>query len=69
MTFFDFHSPKNYLRRLRAPFNGKPPKMTMTRRRVAELAAEQGAELVAAPALAWQSSGHRYALIVKKGGC
>jgi len=65
MTFFDYHSPKNYLRRMRAPFNRKPPKMTMTRSRVAELAEQHGARLVEAPALAIQSSGHRYALMVK----
>ncbi|MDX1498806.1 MAG: class I SAM-dependent methyltransferase [Woeseiaceae bacterium] len=65
MTFFDYHSPKNLLRRLRAPFNNKPPKLTMTRQRVAEVAAAHGAKLVTAPALAWQSSGHRYALLVK----
>ena len=35
---------------------------------VAELARDCGAELVAAPALAYFSSGHRYALMVKPGG-
>lgn len=30
MTFFDFHSVKNSLRRVRRPFDRKPPKMTMT---------------------------------------
>ena len=38
MTFFDFYSLKNWLRRARRPFNKKPPKMTMTVRRVRELA-------------------------------
>lgn len=68
MTFFDYYSPKNYLRRLRRPFNGKPPKMTMTRKRLAELTEQHGATLVDAPTLAYPSSGHRYALIVKNGG-
>lgn len=65
MTYFDHHSVKNYLRRARAPFNKKPPKMTMTRARVAELAEQHGARVVRDPMLAWQSSGHRYALMVK----
>jgi SAM-dependent methyltransferase len=65
MTFFDFHSPKNFLRRIREPFNKKPPKMTMTRARLAELASQRGAKLVDAPALAYPFSGHRFALMVK----
>ena len=66
MTFFDHHSVKNALRRIRQPFDHKPPKMTMTIRRVAELARENGAELVAWPALSRMFSGHRYALMVKR---
>lgn len=66
MTFFDYHSPKNYLRRLRQPFNKKPPKMTMTRAQLAELADRRGASLIEAPALAYPFSGHRYALLVKQ---
>lgn len=67
MTFFDHHSLKNVLRRLRRPFNRLPPKMTMTTARVAELARTHGARLVAAPPLSRIGSGHRYALIVKDG--
>lgn len=66
MTFFDHHSVKNYLRRLRRPFDGKPPKMTMTVDRVRELASEHGAELVGQPPLSRLFSGHRYALMVKR---
>ena len=66
MTFFDYHSAKNLVRRARAPFNGKPPKMTMTVDRVRELAGDHGAELVAWPALSRTFSGHRYALMVKR---
>ena len=65
MTYFDYHSIKNTIRRIRRPFNKKLPKMTMTHRRLTELAAEQNARVVAAPWLAVLSSGHRYALIVK----
>lgn len=68
MTFFDHHSLKNVLRRLRRPFDRKPPKMTMTTARVAELAHERGARLVAAPPLSRIGSGHRYALITKDQG-
>jgi hypothetical protein len=65
MTFFDFHSLKNTLRRMRRPLDGKPPKMTMTIARVRELAEENGARLVEYPMLSVTSSGHRYALMVK----
>ncbi len=65
MTFFDYDSPKNYLRRARRPFNNKPPKMTMTRERLSELASQHDAKLVVSPALAYLFSGHRYALLVK----
>jgi ubiquinone/menaquinone biosynthesis C-methylase UbiE/uncharacterized protein YbaR (Trm112 family) len=66
MTFFDYHSVKNYIRRARRPFDRQPPKMTMRVSRVAELAREHGAELVAQPALSLAFSGHRYALMVKR---
>ncbi len=66
MTFFDHRSVKNRLRRARAPFNGKPPKMTMTVERVRELADAHGADLVAWPPLSRLFSGHRYALMVKR---
>jgi SAM-dependent methyltransferase len=65
MTYFDYYSVKNTIRRIRRPFNNKLPKMTMTHRRLRELAAEQNARVVTAPWLAILSSGHRYALIVK----
>lgn len=65
MTFFDHYSLKNWLRRIRAPFNKKPPKMTMTVDRVRELAEAGGARLEAYPMLSPVSSGHRYALMVK----
>ena len=68
MTFFDHYSLKNLLRRLRRPLDRKPPKMTMTTARVAELARERGARLIAAPPLSRIGSGHRYALIVKDQG-
>jgi SAM-dependent methyltransferase/uncharacterized protein YbaR (Trm112 family) len=66
MTFFDHHSVKNTLRRMRRPLDGKPPKMTMTVDRVREVAREHGAELVAQPALSHLFSGHRYALMVRR---
>ena len=66
MTFFDHHSLKNYNRRIRRPFNRLPPKMTMTVKRVAELALQNGAELITWPALSYLFSGHRYALMVKR---
>jgi len=67
VTFFDHYSLKNLTRRMRHPFNRKPPKMTMTTERVAELAKKGGGRLVAAPPLSRIASGHRFALIVKDG--
>lgn len=67
VTYFDHHSLKNLTHRMRHPFRRKPPKLTMTNARVAQLARELGGRLVAAPALFTISSGHRYALIVKDG--
>ena len=61
MTFFDYHSIKNTLRRLR---NSKH-KLTMTLSQVSSVAAAHGAKLVACPRLSIIGSGHRYALMVK----
>jgi SAM-dependent methyltransferase len=65
LSFFDYHSAKNTLRRLRRPFNQKPPKSTMKVRELQRLARECGATLVECPSLFLIGSGHRYALIVK----
>ena len=65
LTFFDYRSLKNLLRRIRRPFDRKRPKYTMTQEEVREIAARQGARLAACPALSWIGSGHRYALLVK----
>ncbi len=61
MTFFDYHSIKNTLRRIR---NSKP-KFTMAVSQVASVAAAHGATLAACPRLSIIGSGHRYALMVK----
>ena len=66
MTFFDFHSVKNLLRRAR-PFDRKPPKLTMTAGEVSGQAAKHGFALRRAPYLSFFGSGHRYALLVRKG--
>jgi SAM-dependent methyltransferase len=65
LTFFDYHSFKNLLRRARRPFNRKRAKYTMTVGEIGELARRHNARLEACPALAWLGSGHRYALLVK----
>jgi len=61
MTFFDYHSIKNTLRRLK----NSTPKLTMKLSQVSSVAATHGAKLVACPRLSIIGSGHRYALIVK----
>lgn len=65
VSFFDYYSPKNILRRLRRPFNRKPSKSTMKVRELQFLAQDCGATLVEYPALFLIGSGHRYALMVK----
>lgn len=65
VTYFDFHSVKNHIRRALAPMSGKPPKMTMTTAQIELLAREHGAELVDNPPLSRLFSGHRFALLVK----
>ena len=61
MTFFDYHSIKNILRRLRH----SRPKLTMTLSQVSSIAAIHGAKIAACPRLSIIGSGHRYALMVK----
>lgn len=65
MSFFDYYSLKNTLRRLRRPFNRKPPKSTMKVAELERLAQDCGATLVECAAFFLIGSGHRYALMVK----
>jgi ubiquinone/menaquinone biosynthesis C-methylase UbiE len=67
VSFFAPFSIMDFLRRVRRPFNRTPVKLTMTIKRLRELARENGAELIECPPLdlARFSSGHRYALIKK----
>ncbi len=65
VTFFDRHSLKNLTYRLRHPFRGGPPKLTMTRSEVAALARAGGARLARVAPLSRIGSGHRYALLLK----
>ena len=65
MTFFDYHSGKNRIRRAN-PFNKKPPKLTMTVDQVRDQTRKSGAELIACPSLFTVFSGHRYGLMVKQ---
>ena len=61
ITFFDYHSIKNILRRLR----NSNPKLTMTISQDSSVAAANGAKLISCPRLSIVGSGHRYALMVK----
>lgn len=65
MTFFDFNSVKNVLRRASRIFDGNTPKFTMRTDEVARLAAARGFGLVRAPYLSFLGSGHRYALLAR----
>jgi SAM-dependent methyltransferase len=66
MTFFDFRSVKNLLRRARRPLDRKPPKHTMRTGDVRRLAAANAFALHTAPYLSFFGSGHRYALFVRE---
>jgi hypothetical protein len=65
MSFVDYYSVKNTLRRLSRPFNRKSPKATMNVAELRRIACDCGARLVEYPALFLIGSGHRYALMVK----
>lgn len=65
ITFFDYYSVKNTMRRLSGLFNRKPPKSTMKVKELQRLAQECGAKLVESRAIFLIGSGHRYALMVK----
>jgi ubiquinone/menaquinone biosynthesis C-methylase UbiE/uncharacterized protein YbaR (Trm112 family) len=65
LTFFDYYSVKNTLRRVRAPFNKKPPKHAIKPEWLRAEARARGAELIAMPHLFYLSSGHRFALLRK----
>jgi ubiquinone/menaquinone biosynthesis C-methylase UbiE len=58
LSYFSFHSLKNRLRRLRAPFDKKPPKNTLRTARVRALGTECGFALRAAVPLSRLGSGH-----------
>jgi SAM-dependent methyltransferase/uncharacterized protein YbaR (Trm112 family) len=65
LTFFDFDSIKNRLRRARQPFDGKKPKITMTRQELTTMAERSGFSLAACRPLSRLFSGHQYALLVR----
>lgn len=65
VTFFDYHSLKNIIRRVRQPLHRKRPKYTMTVGEIDNIARRHSARLAACPRLSWIGSGHRYALLVK----
>ncbi len=65
MTFFDFRSLKNLLRRARRRFDRKAPKNTMRVDEIERIAARSGFTLRRCPSLSILGSGHRYALLVR----
>jgi hypothetical protein len=67
MTFFDHRSLKNRLRRLESRFTHKAPKFTMRVEEIKAIAASKGFSLEACPALSIVGSGHRYALLRRRG--
>lgn len=65
VTFFDYNSMKNIIRRVRQPIHRKRSKYTMTVDEIGSIARRHNARLEAYPMLSWFGSGHRYALLVK----
>jgi ubiquinone/menaquinone biosynthesis C-methylase UbiE len=68
VTYFSHHSLKNWLRRLRKPFNRKGDKHTLTTRRVVELARAAGFTPRSLTPLSRMGSGHVFALLVRQAG-
>jgi len=65
-TWFDHDSLKNRLRRLRAPFNKKRAKNTMTMAQVRATAEDSGFSLEVAAPLSRLGSGHRFGLLRRR---
>jgi ubiquinone/menaquinone biosynthesis C-methylase UbiE len=63
MTYFSFHSVKNTLRRLRAPFDGKRPKNTLRRSQVDAVAASCGFRSIDEARISRIASGHVFVLL------
>ena len=61
VSYFSFHSLKNLLRRMRAPFDGKRQKNTLRSARVREIAADCGFARLRATPLSRLASGHVFA--------
>jgi ubiquinone/menaquinone biosynthesis C-methylase UbiE len=66
LTFFSFHSLKNLIRRIRAPFNRKAPKNAMRPSRLVELADARGFAVRRLVPLSRLSSGHVFALMLRR---
>lgn len=67
VTYFSHYSLKNWLRRLRKPFNRKGDKHTLSTGRVVELARQAGFTPARIAPLSRLSSGHVFALLVRDG--
>lgn len=66
LTYFSHYSLKNWLRRLRQPFNKKGAKHTLASGRVGELAREAGFVVKRLEPLSRVGSGHVFALLVRR---
>ena len=67
VTYFSHYSLKNWIRRLRKPFNRKGDKHTLSTGRVVELARQAGFTPARIAPLSRLSSGHVFALLVRAG--
>lgn len=65
VTYFSHHSLKNWMRRLRKPFNRKGDKHTMSTRRVVEIGKAMGFVPRRLEPLSRFGSGHVFALLVR----
>lgn len=66
LTYFSHYSLKNWIRRLRKPFNKKGDKHTMATGKVVQIAREMGFVPRAIEPLSRLSSGHVFALFVRE---
>ncbi len=67
-TFFSHDSIKNRIRRLRARFDNKSPKLTLRPARVVEIARESGFDTLDLVSISRLSSGHLFGLFRRRPG-
>jgi ubiquinone/menaquinone biosynthesis C-methylase UbiE len=66
LTYFNYNSVKNILRRIRAPFNKKKPKITIAPSELKKIADSHGWDVVATFPLSRLFSGHNFTVLKRR---